>query len=596
MGPEQFPVLNRLIKSPKPEVSNLEPIIQIENLSYKPIGASEYCLSGINLEVQKGEFILLLGSSGSGKSMLTRCLNGLIPHLDEGEMTGKVTVAGKDTLTHAIHEFATTIGMVFQNPDDQILSLKVVDEVAWGVENIGLPQEEIVRRVDEFMQLMEISHLKNRLTFAISGGQKQKVSITSNLAMLQDVLVLDDPTTDLDPVCKLEVVKVLGRLHKEYGKTLIIIEHDLNDLIELATRIVVMDKGKVVLDGLPGKILAQHYNELCQFGINMPQHVEVANKILSHQTSVSSYPILKDEAFSILEKFVDTYPIPKTQPKPVALAKGEPVITVRNLEFAYDQDAPQILKDLNFEICQGEFVAIIGANGSGKSTLVKNFIGLLQPDKGEIIIDGQDTSKVKISDLAKNIGYVFQNPDHQLFTSTVSEEIGFSLKQRKVLGAEHEQRVNSTIETMELEGLGQRHPFSLSRGQRQRLAVATALVHRPKIILLDEPTTGQDMRCLASLLDLLALLNKQGNTTIMVTHDMDIVANYATRVIVMAEGKIVFDGPPREVFYEHFDELNSLFLRPPSLIDFCKHLENKGIPQLLTVDSAFAFIDEVLNP
>ena len=412
------------------------------------------------------------------------------------------------------------------------------------------------------MALMGIAHLKDRLTFAISGGQKQRVSIASNLAMLQEMLALDDPTTDLDPVGKAEIVQTLRRLHDERGMTILVIEHDLNDLIEFANRVIVMDSGHVAYDGIPVEVLSEHYQELERLGVNLPQHVEIAHLLAQNEGS-ATLPMGRNEAFAVLRRFVEERPGYLSRIGAPALPAGAPVISVRELEFAYDPATP-ILRQLSFEIRQGEFVAIIGANGSGKSTLVNNLIGLLRPDKGEITINGRDTRQVRVSDLVEDIGYVFQNPDHQLFADTVEDELRFSLRTRKLPVEEVARRVTETLETVGLAALRSRHPFSLSRGQRQNLAVATALIHSPKLILLDEPTTGQDRRNLSGLLGMLAQLNRRGNTTIMVTHDMDIVAAYATRVIVMANGQIVFDGTPEEVFYDHFEALAALNLRPPT--------------------------------
>jgi len=572
-------------------MSEAETILLVKDLYYKPLAAAECILNGVSLELKTGDFVLLLGPSGCGKSMLIRCLNGLIPHLEEGEFQGSVVVKGKNTRENPIHEFSPTIGMVFQNPDDQILSLKVVDEVAWGVENQGLPREEIVRRVEEFLDLLEIRPLKDRLTFAISGGQKQRVSIAANLAMLQDILVLDDPTTDLDPVCKTEVVQTLAHLNQTLGKTLIVIEHDLNDLIELANRIVVMDdSGRVRFDGEPGAILAQHYEEVMSLGVNMPQHVEIAHACLEHGPSLDRYPMLKEEAFAILQAFVEKLPGLPAWSAPPKRPKGKAIVQVTDLEFAYEPGKP-ILRGLSFEIYQEEFVAIIGANGSGKSTLVNNLIGLLRPGAGQVVVDGHDTRKTKVSDLAKNIGYVFQNPDHQLFANTVASEVGFSFAAQGITGDEAERRTNETLEIVGLARLRDRHPFSLSRGQRQKLAVATALAHKPRIVLLDEPTTGQDRRALSGILNLMVELGRQGNTTIMVTHDMDIVAAYATRVIVMAEGKIVLDGPPEKVFYENYEELRGLNLKPPTVIEFCRRLQAHGLPRFLVTDDLLQYLE-----
>ena len=418
----------------------LDPIIQIRDLSYKPLGANREVLKDVCLDIHEGDFILLVGPSGCGKSILSRCLNGLIPNLDQGEMLGDVTVGGMNTRDNPIYKFASIVGIVFQNPDDQILSLRVVDEVAWGLENTGLPHDEIVRRVDDYMEKCCISHLKDRLTFAISGGQKQKVSIASNLAMFQKALILDDPTTDLDPLCKTEVVDLLERLYLEEHKSLIVIEHDYNDLIEMANRIIVMDQGKIILDDRPNLILASHYNELVSLGMNVPQHIEIAHAILQHEPQVESFPTRKDEVFQILKEFIQEQhrlpELPVSGPK----IKTPPIVQVSDLHFAYDPSRP-VLRGINFEILKGEFVAIIGANGSGKSTLINNLIGLLTPDKGKVIIDGQDTTKVKVSELTKNIGYVFQNPDHQLFTDKVATEVGFSLGILKTPKEEIDRRV-----------------------------------------------------------------------------------------------------------------------------------------------------------
>jgi len=567
-----------------------ECLISITDLSYLPLGMKEKVLSSINLEIYRGDFVLLLGPSGCGKTTLTRSFNGLIPHLDPGKMEGTVRIKGKDTSSHEIHEFAQDIGMVFQNPDDQILSLKVVDEVAWGAENFGLAHDEIVDRVNRAMKLLGIEDLKERLTFALSGGQKQKVSIASNLAMLQDVLVLDDPTTDLDPICTGEVISTLAEIHKDIGKTIIVIEHDLNDLIELANRIVFMNEGSILFDASPAEVLSEHFDQLLELGMNIPQHVEIGHAILSDEEN-AVLPVRKQEVFELLDSFMEgNHAVADSVPEPPKL--GKPVLTVEKLNFSFIPGKP-VLRDLSFQIRQGEFVAIIGANGSGKSTLVKNLIGLLRPSSGQVIINDHDTSQIKISDLVLEIGYVFQDPDQQLFANSVKEEILFGHKMRHQLNEQTEKQALDVLKIVGLDNFLDRHPFSLSRGQRQKLAVATALLHQPPIVLLDEPTTGQDRVSLEGLLDLLEDLNKHGNTTIMVTHDMDIVAAYATRILVMDQGRIVMDGSAEEVFYDHYDHLKILNLKPPTVIDYCRKLEHKGMPRFLTVDPLIRFIKEV---
>lgn len=560
-----------------------EQIIRVKGLSYKPSEEDEDILKDINLELWKGDFCLLLGPSGCGKSLLSRCLVGLIPHIDEGVMTGMVEVEGKDTRNHPVHDLATTIGIIFQNPDDQILSLRVVDEVAIGVEMHGLSHEEIKQRVEDFIRLLGISQLKDKLTFAISGGQKQKVSIASNLAILQDVLILDDPTTDLDPVCTSDVVQTLGRLHAEMGKTLIVIEHDLDNLIELANHVIVMDDGQVVYDGSPAEVLWQHYEDVMRLGVNLPQHLEIAHLLSQCGYQIQESAVFKEEVFKVFCKFVEDHHLPPPRSKRVKSQKAKPVLSVRDLGFSYVPGIP-VLRGLSFDIHQGEFVALIGANGSGKTTLVNNLIGLLQPNQGRVMIEGHDTRKTKTSDLVVNIGYVFQNPDHQLFANTVEEEVAFSFRAKDVLDEEADLRMSKVLDTVGLTLMRDRHPFSLSRGQRQKLAVATALVHDPNILILDEPATGQDRRTLSNLLDLMSWLTQEGRTIIMVTHNMDIVAAYATRIMVMADGQIALDGGPREVFYDEFEVLNSLNLKPTTLIDLCRRMEDMGCPRFMTLD------------
>jgi energy-coupling factor transporter ATP-binding protein EcfA2 len=567
-------------------------LVKIENLSYHPMGADHDILKEVNLQIEKGDFILLLGPSGCGKSMLTRCMNGLIPHLDEGELRGVVRVQGKDTREHKIHEFSSVIGMVFQNPDDQIVSLIVVDEVAWGVENQGLSRELIIQRVTRALDLLGITDIKDRLTFAISGGQKQKVSIASNLAMEQVMLILDDPTTDLDPICKGEVIQAMAKLHAELGITFLVIEHDLNDLIELANRIVLMENGQVILEGTPGEMLTHHYDKLVDLGVNIPQHAEIAHFILDRLGSQVECPGDKEGAFELLRQYVEKYPALPRKAKKEVIEWGETVIKVEHMDFSYNSRS-KILSDLNFEVKKGEFLAIVGANGSGKSTLVNNFTGLLKPDKGQVLINGHDTKKMKMSELLRDLGYVFQNPDHQLFANTVFAEVAFSLQLRKVAENEVTNRVEETLKFMDLWNLRDRHPSSLSRGQRQKLAVATALIHKPNIMLLDEPTTGQDRISLNSLMTLMINLNREGNTTIMVTHDMDIVAAYATRVMVMSNGRFVFDGRLEDVFYDQYETLSQMNLKPPTVVDFCRRLENKGVPRCLHVSELFQYLDQV---
>ncbi len=561
-----------------------ENILEVKRLSFTYPSAKTKSIDDLNFEIAKGEFVLLCGSSGSGKTTLAKTLNGIIPHLADGRMEGEVIINGLNTQAVEMHEISRQIGMVFQNPEDQIFSIRVDDEVAFGVECQGYARKDIVERVNYALKKLRIEDIKRHITFALSGGQKQKVSIASNLAMLPSVIILDDPTTDLDPISKQEVMDILVELKEEVDTTFIVIEHDLTDLTQYADRIIVMHEGRIVLNGRPAEIFYENYDYLDSIGVRIPDHIRLGKFLLDHDlTQKDRYPVAKESVRQLCAHALDgkTVQFPKIRYRDYTIPSDETVARISHVDFTYPGADKQILFDVNLDIFQGEFLAIVGHNGSGKSTLMKNILGLLTPTSGEVIINGNNTKETDISDLILDIGYVFQNPDNQLFCNTVREEIEFGLRNRDFEEEVIQEETDRALKIVGLEARENEHPFSLSRGQRQRLAVATMLVSHPKVIMLDEPTTGLDEKNLAGLLDLMEeIVYKHKGTLIMVTHDMEVVAKYATRVVVVNKGEIILNGDPDDIFNHHYHELEDLKLKPTIISSMTSELGVHGMPYI----------------
>lgn len=559
-------------------------VLEVKNLSFTYPSANSKALNNLNFEINKGEFVLLCGSSGSGKTTLAKSLNGIIPHLSNGELEGDVFVNGTNTQSVEMHKLSKKIGMVFQNPEDQIFSIRVDDEVAFGVECQGYSRDEIVKRVKYALKKLRIEDISRHLTFALSGGQKQKVSIASNLAMLPSIIILDDPTTDLDPISKQEVMDILVELKEEVDSTFIVIEHDLTDLTQYADRIIVMHEGEIVLNGKPSDIFYENYDFLDSIGVRIPDHIKLGKYLQDKSlTESNKNPVKMEDIKLLMQDALDNKKIsfPEINYTDYTIKNKEKVAQINNLDYTYPGAKQQTLFDMNLDVYKGEFLAIVGHNGSGKSTLMKNVLGLLTPTSGDITINNKNTKEVDVSELILDIGYVFQNPDNQLFCNTAREEIEFGLKNRNFPKDKIEAEVNRALKIVGLEDRQNEHPFSLSRGQRQRLAVATMLVSNPKIIMLDEPTTGLDEKNLSGLLKLMQeIVYDHGGTLIMVTHDMEVVAKYASRVIVVSHGKIILNGDPDEIFNKHYSDLAELKLKPTIVSSMTSELGENGMPYI----------------
>jgi len=550
-------------------------LIKIENFTFYYGGAEKPALKNINLEIQGGEFVLITGPSAGGKSSLCRCINGLIPHFYGGKLAGKVEVQGLNTVEHSPKELATKVGMIFQDPENQLVTQDVEREIAFGLENLAFPRDLIAKRIEESLDTLGISALHYRPIHELSGGEKQKVAIASVLALHPEILVLDEPTSELDPKSAEEVLSIVQRLNDELGITVILIEHRLDRVIQYTDRLIVLDEGRIVADGKTRNILHNNYQEISEAGVGMPPVIKLAHQLETMGITDNRTPLTVKEGRMMLHEVLQK--ISGQLPQRDERSVSRPIIEVGKLWHVYP-DGPTALKNISLRIGEGEFVAIMGRNASGKTTLVKHFNGLLKPTKGTVVVGGIDTRKATIAELAKKVGFVFQNPNDHLFADTVEEEIGFTLKNLNYGSEEIRLRVNEVLERFKLKEYRGQYPRALSGGEKQRVALASVLAIQPKILILDEPTRGMEYRLKSELMKFLHEYAGQGNTVTLVTHDVETVAEYADRVILLGAGKIVVDGNKRDV-------LSKALLFSPQINRLVQAFEKYGVPDdILTVE------------
>lgn len=527
-----------------PRPANRGPAVAIEALSYTPEGAESPILDEIDLRIEPGEFVIVCGPSGSGKSTLLSCINGVIPHFATGQLDGRVLVGGIDTSDSEMAEISTRVATVFQDPSVGVFSLTVENEVAFGPENLGRSKADLDTIVPGSLEAVGITHLANAPTASLSGGQLQRTALAGAIAMGTELIVLDEPTTDLDPVGKEEVSRQVAALKDLGERAIVVVEHDLDHLVEYADRIIVLAAGRVVFDMAPRELFTQHTRELSQLGVRLPDHVRLSQMLLDKGYEVGppdgtierARTQLQHSEFRLSEREtarLDTVEEPHVPP----------VLKFTGVTARYGRRQPPKLVDVNLEVSAGEIVAILGKNGAGKSTLVKTACRLVPFVTGSVEIDGQPVTEMPRKTLADKLGFCFQNPDHQLFCNTVEAELAFGLHPES---SETDKRVQNALHAVGLDHANERHPHELSRGQRKRLAVATALIRNPSIVFLDEPTTGQDAHNVRSLFGMVKKLAAQDRTAIlMITHDLELALAEATRILVVNGGRVEFDGPTR---------------------------------------------------
>lgn len=545
-----------------------DPVIQIQDLQYKYRGQKVFALEGINLEMNRGEFMVVMGPSEAGKSTLAATINGLIPHFHIGKLKGDVVVLGRNTRENTVAQMAEVVGMVFQDFEAQLFSTNVDLEVAFGPENFAVEREEIKRRIEENLNYVGLEAYRKRAPSTLSGGQKQKLAIASVLALKPTILVMDEPTTDLDPISKMGVFEITHRLCKRDDLTLMIIEHETEEAL-YADKLAFIKEGKLVKVG-PARELLKDVELMAELGLmplGIPKFFKSMGSATLPLTPEEGVAAFQKSGWNIPQKTYDTL----VASEKAALAKLDtPIIQCRDLEHEYNPGV-KALAGVSMEIFEGDMVAIVGQNGSGKTTLAKHFNGLLMPTAGEILVHGETTKSQGVFKLGHRVGYVFQNPDHQIFSETVFDEVAFSPRLRKLTDEEVKNCVSEALEAVGLSGFEQEDPFSLTKSGRQRVAVAAILAAKPEVLILDEPTTGLDYAQQRGLMDKVRKLNENGSTIIFVTHHMWVVAEYAKRVYVMKDGKVLLNGTTREVF-SHGDELQNAFLRPPHFVEFTNKL------------------------
>jgi energy-coupling factor transport system ATP-binding protein len=521
-----------------------QPLLTIENLSFQYRSRPDYAIKNISLELQRGELLLIAGASGCGKTTLVRCINGLIPRSYRGQLSGSVHLQGRPIADLSLAEIAQVVGTLLQDPERQIVASSVLGEIAFGPENLGLPRKEIWTRIDEVMARLNIEHLRERETFALSGGEKQKVALAGVLTMRPAILLLDEPLASLDPASAHEALAIFRRLVDD-GATIVMIEHRVEDaLLARPDRLLYMAGGEIRYLGPVDTIPAE----------------------VDHHEVKLPAPWVIQRVRHEREPKVHT-------PPPATSEQREPLVVFEDVSFAYG-DGPLVLRDINLEIRQDDLIAVLGPNGVGKSTLVKHTIGLLKPTKGRVLVNGQDTRKLSVAQTARQIGYVFQSPSHMLFAPTVREELAFGPANLKLSPAETEQNIREAIVAVNLTGLEDYPPLGLSFGQQKRTTIAAVLAMHSLILIMDEPTAGQDYANYTHFMDMLCgTMNEQEQSvlsanfaaTLFITHDLDLAVTYANRVLLIGDGRVVADGPPEEALAD-FDLLERYRVQPTSLL------------------------------
>lgn len=561
-------------------------MIEIQELTFKYAEAKKNALENVTLNIQKGDFVGIIGESGAGKTTLCSCLNALIPHHYTGDFYGSVKVEGQDTFDIKPDKLALKVGSVFQDIESQIVSYFVEDEILFGLENFGVPANQIEERITEALEALGISELRHREISTLSGGQKQKVVFASIIALKPDYLILDEPTGELDPASSLQIFKLLKKLNEERGITVIVAEQKIMLLCEFVKKLIVLEKGTVVHYGEIRSTLT-HQREMEEAGINCPRVLTLTGKMMEEGLTPSGMKteericLNTQKAADFIKRMMGNNCHVKTDDdslkpsqEPVTEPSEQPVLEFKNVCFSYNETAN--VHDLNVKIQKGDFTAITGSNGAGKSTFSKLCNGLLQPSAGDVFVLGQNTKRNKVSSLAKHIGFLFQNPDRQICCSTVEEEIAFSLKNNGLSKEEIQSKVEATIKEFGFDA--KTEPFNMSRGQRQRLCLACLIALNPEILILDEPTTGLDYRECMEMMNRIRELNENGTTVIMVCHDMEVVLDFAKSVIVMNRGEILAQGATREIL-SNKELLAKARLLQPQIAATCSLLgdEFKGL-------------------
>ncbi len=567
-------------------------IIKVKDLSYRYEPGGPFVLHDICVEIAEGEFVAVMGPSGAGKTTFCLALNGIIPNFFGGNFHGQVSILDHDTLSLTVAELAQNVGMVLQDPEMQLVTNCVEDEVAFGLENVRVPRSEMRVRIDDALRIVRLTGYEKKHPASLSGGQKQRLAIAAALALRPKVMVLDEPTSQLDPVGANEVFSVIRELNERYHITVILVTHDSERVAEYADRVLLMNAGRLEADTTPSRFF-QDLSLSANAAVRLPQIVDFYARYNQRVHPVPSLPTRFAEGLAQIER---DWPSLNFLPRQYAdvpatahpVEASEPVISVRDLRFSYP-DGTEALTGVSLEIRRGECVAIIGQNGGGKSTLVKHFVRLIKPTSGEVRVFGKSVLEYTTSTLAQRIGFVYQNPDSQIFSKTVEEEVSFGPANQLEDAGDVKRRVEAALESMDLVEYRTEHPLALSKGDRERVAVAAVLAMEPEVLIFDEPTTGQDMDGASRIMEIIRRLHAAGRTIIIITHHLHLLPGYVDRVVLMGDGTLIADAPLRRVFCDA-EKLRETYLSPPQIVEFGRELERLGNAKLnaVTVDETLA--------
>jgi energy-coupling factor transport system ATP-binding protein len=552
--------------------------IEFIDVSFTYEGAESPAIENIDLKVRPGEVVLLTGPSGAGKTTLCSCLNGLVPHFHTGTLKGQVLVQGRDTRKTRVGVLSSLVGLVFQDPESQLISPTVADEIAFGPENLAVPRDEIVERVREGLRIARLQGFEGREPHNLSGGEQQACAIAAIFAMYPEIYVMDEPTSNLDPLGTQHVLSMIVKVAKERGKTLLIAEHKLEEVLPLVDRVVIMDRGQIVRDdtveGTLGRGDIPHV-------FAKPSLVRLAERL-----ELDAQPLSAEQFYTALTE--------KHRLNGLALGTdewataereepGEPVIEIRGLRHSYD-GVDAALNGVDLTIHRGDLVSILGRNGSGKTTLVKHINGLLKPDEGSVVVLGQDTTQTTTAQLAREVGFCFQNPNHQMITFVVKDELALGPKSLGLGKEEIERRSLEALEFVGMAGQMDADVVALGKGQKQRLALASVLTMKPQVLIIDEPTTGQDPQMTDDIFQIIRRLNEEGTTVLVITHKFDYAAAYTRRAVILANGNVIYDGPMGPALMDE-DLLRENSLAQPQITRLAARLGDQNVPgDIVTVE------------
>jgi energy-coupling factor transport system ATP-binding protein len=545
--------------------------IEFQDVSFKYAGADTFALRNINLEISPGEIVLITGPAGSGKTTLCSCINGLIPHFHEGELSGDVLVRTYNTRRARIGGLASLVGMVFQDPESQLVTNSVADEIAFGPENLGVPREEINERVQNSLKATRLEGYDEREPHSLSGGEQQANVIAAVYAMQPDIYIMDEPLANLDPIGRAQVLNVVVEVVKNRGKTLVLVEHSLEEVLPFVDRVIVVHEGEIIRDGTVTEVLTA--GDIPNV-FTRPPIVQLSEKF-----NINPFSLTPDDFYKSMQSQYKLENISNFDVESNDATPGKPVVELQNISFSYNQNN-SVLNNVDLNFHEGEIVAILGRNGSGKTTLVRHIIGLLQPNQGKVTVLGKDVATTPTYELAQDVGFCFQNPNHQIVSFNVRDEILFGLKAHQIDPAEFESRTHEALEFVDILDYIDAEVFDLGKGQKQRLALASVLTLRPKILIIDEPTTGQDPRMAKEIFDIIKRLNESGTTVLMITHKIDYAAIYAQRAVVLQNGNVVYDGPIRDLMGD-IDLMQANSLDLPDTTKLATKLSEHGVPPWL---------------